>query len=417
MKTVELRRVVITGVGAVTPVGNSAEEFWAALIQGKSGIGPITRFDASPLPTKIAGELKGFDPLRYMDKKDDRKFDPFLKYALACAAMAVEDAGLNVERVDRTRFGVLVGSGIGGITTLLESHKTLLEKGSDRVSPFFIPMLIVNMASGLISMRFGAKGPNSSIVTACATGNHAIGDAMKIIQRNDADVMIAGGSEAIILPLTFAGFCQMKAMSTRNDDPARASRPFDATRDGFVCGEGGGLLVLESLDHALGRDARIYAEVVGYGMTGDAYHMTAPDPEADGAARAMTLAMKDAEVEPSAVGYINAHGTSTPYNDKSETMAIKRVFGEHARKLAVSSTKSMTGHLIGAAGGIEAIATALAIHHGILPPTINYETPDPDCDLDYVPNQARKQDVEVALSNAFGFGGTNATIVLRKYRP
>jgi len=417
MKTVELRRVVITGVGAVTPVGNTAEEFWAALIQGKSGIGPITRFDASPLPTKIAGELKGFDPLRYMDKKDDRKFDPFLKYALACAAMAVEDAGLNVERVDRTRFGVLVGSGIGGITTLLESHKILLEKGPDRVSPFFIPMLIVNMASGLISMRFGAKGPNSSIVTACATGNHAIGDAMKIIQRNDADVMIAGGSEAIILPLTFAGFCQMKAMSTRNDDPARASRPFDAARDGFVCGEGGGLLVLESLDHALGRDARIYAEVVGYGMTGDAYHMTAPDPEADGAARAMTLAMKDAEVEPSAVSYINAHGTSTPYNDKSETMAIKRVFGEHARKLAVSSTKSMTGHLIGAAGGIEAIATALAIHHGILPPTINYETPDPDCDLDYVPNQARKQDVEVALSNAFGFGGTNATIVLRKYRP
>ncbi len=412
----EMRRVVVTGVGAVTPVGNTAEEFWAALIQGKSGIGPITRFDASPLPTRIAGELKGFDPLRYIDKKDDRKLDPFLKYAIACAAMAVEDAGLNVERVDRTRFGVLVGSGIGGITTLLETHKVLLEKGPDRVSPFFIPMLIINMASGLISMRFGARGPNSSVVTACATGNHAIGDAMKIIQRNDADVMIAGGSEAIILPLTFAGFCQMKAMSTRNDDPGRASRPFDATRDGFVCGEGGGLLVLESLEHALGRDARIYAEVVGYGMTGDAHHMTAPDPEADGAARAMLLAMKDAEVEPSTVGYINAHGTSTPYNDKSETMAIKRVFGDHAHKLAVSSTKSMTGHLLGAAGGIEAIATALAIHHGILPPTINYETPDPECDLDYVPNLARKQDVEVALSNAFGFGGTNATIVLRKYR-
>src|SRR5216684_2207636 len=377
MKTVELRRVVITGVGAVTPVGNTAEEFWAALIQGKSGIGPITRFDASPLPTKIAGELKGFDPLRYMDKKDDRKFDPFLKYAIACAAMAVEDAGLNVERVDRTRFGVLVGSGIGGITTLLETHKILLEKGPDRVSPFFIPMLIVNMASGLLSMRFGAKGPNSSVVTACATGNHAIGDATRIIQRGDADVMIAGGAEAIIIPLTFAGFCQMKAMSTRNDDPGRACRPFDATRDGFVCGEGGGLVVLESLDHALARDARIYAEVVGYA---------------------------------------NAHGTSTPYNDKSETMAIKRVFGEHARKLAVSSTKSMTGHLLGAAGGIEAIATAFAIYHGILPPTINYETPDPDCDLDYVPNHARKQDVEIALSNAFGFGGTNATIVLRKYR-
>jgi 3-oxoacyl-[acyl-carrier-protein] synthase II len=413
----EMRRVVVTGVGAVTPVGNTAEEFWAALIQGKSGIGPVTRFDASSLPTRIAGELKGFDPLRYIDKKDDRKLDPFLKYAIACAAMAVEDAGLNVERVDRTRFGVLVGSGIGGITTLLETHKVLLEKGPDRVSPFFIPMLIINMASGLISMRFGARGPNSSVVTACATGNHAIGDAMRIIQRNDADVMIAGGSEAIILPLTFAGFCQMKAMSTRNDDPGRASRPFDATRDGFVCGEGGGLLVLESLDHALARDARIYAEVVGYGMTGDAHHMTAPDPDADGAARAMSLALRDAGVEPSSVGYINAHGTSTLYNDKSETMAIKRVFGDHARKLAVSSTKSMTGHLLGAAGGIEAIATAFAIHHGILPPTINYETPDPDCDLDYVPNQARKQDVEIALSNAFGFGGTNATLVLRKYRP
>ncbi|HKA62324.1 MAG TPA: beta-ketoacyl-ACP synthase II [Methylomirabilota bacterium] len=413
---VDARRVVVTGVGAVTPVGNTAEEFWAALLLGKSGIGPITRFDAGPLPTKIAGELKGFDSLRYIDKKDDRKLDPFLKYAIACAVMAVEDAGLNVERVDRTRFGVLVGSGIGGITTLLDTHKTLLEKGPDRVSPFFIPMLIINMASGLISMRFGAKGPNSSIVTACATGNHAIGDAMKIIQRNDADVMIAGGSEAIILPLTFAGFCQMKAMSTRNDEPTRASRPFDAARDGFVCGEGGGLLVLESLEHALARDARIYAEVVGYGMTGDAYHMTAPDPEAEGAARAMTLAVRDAGIEPSTVGYINAHGTSTPYNDKSETMAIKRVFGEHARKLAVSSTKSMTGHLLGAAGGIEAIATALAIHHGVLPPTINYENPDPDCDLDYVPNQARKQDVEIALSNAFGFGGTNATLVLRKYR-
>jgi 3-oxoacyl-[acyl-carrier-protein] synthase II len=412
----DARRVVVTGVGAVTPVGNTAEEFWAALIQGKSGIGPVTRFDASPLPTRIAGEVKGFDSLRYIDKKDDRKFDPFLKYAIACAVMAVEDAGLNVERVDRDRFGVLVGSGIGGITTLLETHKTLLEKGPDRVSPFFIPMLIINMASGLISMRFGAKGPNSSIVTACATGNHAIGDAMKIIQRDDADVMIAGGSEAIILPLTFAGFCQMKAMSIRNDDPTHASRPFDAARDGFVCGEGGGLLVLESLGHALARDARIYAEVVGYGMTGDAYHMTAPDPEADGAARAMTLAVRDAGIEPSTVGYINAHGTSTPYNDKSETMAIKRVFGEHARKLAVSSTKSMTGHLLGAAGGIEAIATTLAIHHGVLPPTINYENPDPDCDLDYVPNQARKQDVEIALSNAFGFGGTNATLVFRKYR-
>jgi 3-oxoacyl-[acyl-carrier-protein] synthase II len=410
------RRVVITGVGAVTPLGNTAEEFWAGLLEGRSGIGPITRFDAKDFPTRIAGELKGFDPLKYLDKKDDRKFDPFLKYAVACATMAVEDAALKTDSVDPTRFGVLVGSGIGGLETLLGNYEVLRTKGPDRVSPFFIPMLIVNMASGVISMRLGAKGPNSSVVTACATGNHAIGDATKIIERGDADVMIAGGSEAIIIPLTIAGFCQMKAMSTRNDDPTRASRPFDAERDGFVCGEGGGLVVLESLEHARRRDARIYAEVVGYGMTGDAHHMTAPDPEGDGAARSMAAALHDAGLEPSAVGYINAHGTSTPYNDKFETLAIKRVFGEHARKLAVSSTKSMTGHLLGAAGGIEAIATAFALHHGMLPPTINYEKPDPDCDLDYVPNQARKQEVEVALSNAFGFGGTNATLAFRKFR-
>ncbi len=331
--------------------------------------------------------------------------------------MAVEDSGLDLEQVDKTRFGVLAGSGIGGITTLLDTHDVLNAKGPDRVSPFFIPMLIINMASGLISMRFGAKGPNSSVVTACATGNHAIGDAMKIIQRGDADVMIAGGAEAIIIPLTIAGFCQMKAMSMRNDEPTKASRPFDAGRDGFVCGEGGGLLVLESLEHARRRDARIYAELIGYGMTGDAHHMTAPDPEGDGAARAMAAALRDAGTPASAVHYINAHGTSTPYNDKFETLAIKRVFGDHARKLAVSSTKSMTGHLLGAAGGVEAIATAFAIYHGILPPTTNYETPDPDCDLDYVPNQARKQDVEVALSNAFGFGGTNATLAFQRYLP
>jgi 3-oxoacyl-[acyl-carrier-protein] synthase II len=329
--------------------------------------------------------------------------------------MAVEDSGLDVDKVDGTRFGVLVGSGIGGITTLLDTHDVLNAKGPDRVSPFFIPMLIVNMASGLISMRFGAKGPNSSVVTACATGNHALGDAARLIERGDADVMIAGGAEAIIIPLTIAGFCQMKAMSTRNDEPTKASRPFDANRDGFVCGEGGGLLVLEGLEHARARDARIYAEIVGYGMTGDAHHMTAPDPQGDGAARAMAAALRDAGLDPAAVGYINAHGTSTQYNDKFETLAIKRVFGEHAHKLAVSSTKSMTGHLLGAAGGVEAIATVLALHHGILPPTINYETPDPECDLDYVPNQARKQDVEVALSNAFGFGGTNATLAFRKY--
>ena len=410
------RRVVITGVGAVTPVGNTADEFWAALVAGRSGIGSITRFDTTGYATRIAGEVKGFDPLKYIDKKDDRKFDLFLKYAVACAVMAVEDAGLNTDRVDATRFGVLVGSGIGGITTLLEQYDILREKGPDRVSPFFVPMIIINMASGVISMRFGAKGPNSSVVTACATGNHAIGDAMKIIQRGDADVMIAGGAEAIIIPITIAGFCQMKATSTRNDDPTRASRPFDAERDGFVCGEGGGLVVLESLEHARKRDARIYAEVVGYGMAGDAHHLAAPDPEGDGAARAMAAALRDASLEPPGVGYINAHGTSTPYNDKFETIAIKRVFGDHAKKLAVSSTKSMTGHLLGAAGGIEAIATAFALHHGVLPPTMNYEKPDPDCDLDYIPNQARKQDVEVALSNAFGFGGTNATLVFRKYR-
>jgi 3-oxoacyl-[acyl-carrier-protein] synthase II len=413
---VSTRRVVVTGVGAVTPIGNTAEEFWASLVEGRSGIGPITRFDAGAYPTRIAGEVRGFDSLAYVDKKDDRKLDPYLKYAMACAVMAVADAGLDVATVDRERFGVLVGSGIGGITTLLDSHRVLLERGPDRVSPFFIPMLIINMASGLISMRFGAKGPNSSVVTACATGNHAIGDATRLIQRGDADVMIAGGAEAIILPLTISGFCQMKAMSTRNDEPTRASRPFDAARDGFVCGEGGGLLVLEALEHAARREARIYCEVAGYGMSGDAYHLTAPDPEGDGAARAMAAAVRDAGVEPAAVGYINAHGTSTPYNDKFETLAIKRVFGDHARRLAVSSTKSMTGHLLGAAGGIEAIATALALHHGLLPPTINYETPDPECDLDYVPNQARKQEVEVALSNAFGFGGTNATLAFRKYR-
>jgi 3-oxoacyl-[acyl-carrier-protein] synthase II len=414
---VDTRRVVVTGLGALTPVGNTAEEFWSSLIHGRSGIGPITRFDATDFPTRIAGEVRNFDPLDFVDKKDARRLDPYLQYAIAGAVLAVRDAGLDTDAIDATRFGVLIGSGIGGITTLLENHKTLLERGPDRVSPFFIPMLIINMASGLVSMRFGAKGPNSSVVTACATGNHAIGDAFKIIQRGDADVMIAGGAEAIIMPLTIAGFCAVKAMTTRNDDPERASRPFDAERDGFVCSEGAGIVVLESREHALRRDARIYAEVRGYGMSGDAHHMTAPDPEGDGAARAMAAALRDAAVAPEDVGYINAHGTSTPYNDKFETIAIKRVFGEHARRLAVSSTKSMTGHLLGAAGGIEAIATSLALHHGVLPPTINYEHPDPECDLDYVPNQARKQDVELAASNAFGFGGTNATLIFGKHRP
>jgi len=412
---VSARRVVVTGLGTVSPVGNTADEFWSALVQGRSGVGPITKFDTAGYPTRIAGEVRNFDPLNFVDKKDARRLDPYLQFAVAASALAVQDAVLDTGKVDGSRFGVLIGSGIGGITTLLESHRNLLEKGPDRVSPFFIPMLIVNMAAGLVSIRFGAKGPNSAVVTACATGNHAIGDSFKIIQRGDADVMIAGGSEAIIIPLTIAGFCSMKAMSTRNDEPTKAMRPFDATRDGFVCGEGAGIVILEVLEHALARDARIYAEIVGYGMTGDAHHMTAPDPEGNGAAGAMTLAVRDAGLDPSAVGYINAHGTSTPYNDKFETLAIKRVFGEHARRLAVSSTKSMTGHLLGAAGGVEAIATVLALHHGVLPPTINYETPDPDCDLDYIPNQARKQNVEVALSNAFGFGGTNATLAFRAY--
>jgi 3-oxoacyl-[acyl-carrier-protein] synthase II len=413
---VNTRRVVVTGLGTLSPVGNTADEFWTALVQGRSGVGMITRFDTTGYPTRIAGEVRNFDPLDFVDKKEARRLDPYLQYAIASAVLAVQDAALDTGKVDGNRFGVLIGSGIGGISTLLESHRNLIEKGPDRVSPFFIPMLIANMASGLVSMRFGAKGPNSAVVTACATGNHAIGDSFKIIQRADADIMIAGGSEAIIIPLTIAGFCSMKAMSTRNDEPTKAMRPFDANRDGFVAGEGAGILVLESLDHALARDARIYAEIVGYGMTGDAHHMTAPDPEGDGAARAMAAAVRDAGLDVSDVGYINAHGTSTQYNDKFESIAIKRVFGEHARRLAVSSTKSMTGHLLGAAGGVEAIATVLALHHGVLPPTINYETPDPDCDLDYIPNQARKQDVEVALSNAFGFGGTNATLAFRAYR-
>jgi 3-oxoacyl-[acyl-carrier-protein] synthase II len=396
-------------------VGNTAEEFWASLKQGRSGIGPITKFDATDYPTRIAGEIRNFDEAKYIDKKESRRLDPYLKYAIATSAMAVEDAALDPAKVDATRFGVLIGSGIGGITTLIEGEDVRKTKGADRVSPFVIPMLIVNMAPGLVSMRFGAKGPNTSIVTACASGNHAIGDAARLIERGDADVMIAGGAEAIIVPLTIAGFCSMKAMSTRNDEPEKASRPFDAARDGFVCGEGAGIVILESLEHAVRRDARIYAEVVGYGMTADAHHMTAPDPDGDGATRAMQLALNDAGIAPSAIGYINAHGTSTPYNDKFETLAIKRVFGDDARRLAVSSTKSMTGHLLGAAGGIEAVATVLALHHGLLPPTINYETPDPECDLDYVPNQARKMDVEYAMSNAFGFGGTNATLAFRKY--
>jgi 3-oxoacyl-[acyl-carrier-protein] synthase II len=410
------RRVVITGVGAVTPVGNTARDFWTAVCEGRSGIGPVTHFDPTRLDARIAGEVKGFDPLRFVDKKDVKKMDRFIHFTLAAGAEAVEDAKIDFDAVDPTRAGCLVGSGIGGVYTILEWHKVLLEKGPGRISPFFIPAVIVNMASGQLSLRYRLKGPNSAVITACATGNHAIGDACRIIQRGEADLMLAGGSEAMINELCMAGFCSMKALSTRNDEPERASRPFDAGRDGFVCGEGAGVLALESLDHARRRGARIYAEVVGYGMTADAHHMTAPDPDGDGATRAMAAALADAGLALESVGYINAHGTSTEYNDKTETLAIKRLFGDHAYRLAVSSTKSMIGHLLGAAGGAEAIVTVLALHHGILPPTINYEVADPECDLDYVPNTARKVQVEVAISNGFGFGGTNATLAFRRYK-
>jgi 3-oxoacyl-[acyl-carrier-protein] synthase II len=407
---------VVTGLGAVTPLGNSVPEYWRAICEGRSGVGPITRFDPKRIDSRIAGEVKGFDPLKVIEKKELKKLDLFIQYAIAAGVEAVEDAKIDFSQVDPTRAGALVGSGIGGILSILEWHRVLLERGPSRVSPFFVPSLIVNMASGQLSIRYKLKGPNSAVVTACATGNHAIGDAFKIIQRGDADLMVAGGSEAIIDELPLGGFGQMKALSTRNDEPTRASRPFDADRDGFVPGEGAGVIVLESLEHARRRGARIYAEIVGYGMTSDAYHMTAPDPEGDGAIRAMSAALRDGGLRPEDVGYVNAHGTSTPYNDKTETLAIKQVFGDHARRLAVSSTKSMTGHLLGAAGGIEAVATVLALQQGILPPTINYEAPDPECDLDYVPNAARKVEVDAAISNGFGFGGTNATLAFRRWR-
>jgi 3-oxoacyl-[acyl-carrier-protein] synthase II len=409
-------RVVVTGLGVVTPVGNAVSEYWRAICEGRSGIGPITRFDPKRLDTRIAAEVKDFDPLRVIEKKELKKLDLFIQYAISAGVDAVEDAKIDFSQMDPARGGVLVGSGIGGILSILDWHRVLLEKGPGRISPFFIPSLIVNMASGQLSIRYKLKGPNSSVVTACATGNHAIGDAFRIIQRGDADLMVAGGSEAIIDELPIGGFASMKALSSRNGEPERASRPFDADRDGFVPGEGAGIVVLESLDHARRRRARIYAEVVGYGMTADAYHMTAPDPDGDGAVRAMEASLRDGDLRPEDVGYINAHGTSTPYNDKTETLAIKRVFGDHAHRLAVSSTKSMIGHLLGAAGGVEAVATVLALHHGILPPTINYETPDPECDLDYVPNVARRAEVEVAISNGFGFGGTNATLAFRRWR-
>jgi len=409
------RRVVVTGLGLITPLGIGIEESWSGLIAGRSGLGRITHFDASTFPVQIAGEVEGFDPEKYIEYKEIKKMDRFIHFAVAASTMAVEDSGLVITEENAERAGVLIGSGIGGLPAIEHYHKALLEKGHRRVSPFFIPMLIINLASGQVSMKFGMKGPNSAVATACATGTHAIGDAFKIIQRGDADIMLAGGSESVITPLAIAGFAVMKALSTRNDEPQRASRPFDSERDGFVMGEGSGVVMLESLENAQKRGARIYAELVGYGMSSDAYHMTTPSPGGEGPARCMAAAVKDAAIRPEEVSYINAHGTSTKYNDEYETAGIKKVFGEHAYKIPVSSTKSMTGHLLGAAGGVEAIVCILSIQKGKIPPTINYENPDPECDLDYVPNTARDAEITYALSNSFGFGGTNACVLFKKY--
>ncbi len=409
------KRVVITGLGAITPVGNTAEAFWQALLAGQSGIGKITRFDASEYDAQIAGEVKDFDPTAFIDKKEARRMDRFTQFAIAATKMAIADAGMALEKEDLSRIGAFVGSGIGGMETLHDQYKTLFEKGPNRISPFFIPMMIANMAAGQVSIAFGLQGPCSCIVTACATGTNCIGEAMKVIQRGDADVMMAGGTEAAISPAGMAGFCAMKALSTRNDAPEKASRPFDKDRDGFVMGEGSGIVVLESLEHALARGARIYAEIAGYGTNADAYHITAPAPEGAQAARCMELAIKDAGLDVTDIDYINAHGTSTPLNDKNETLGIKALFGPHAQKLAVSSTKSMTGHLLGAAGGIECVATVLTVVNDMMPPTINYENPDPELDLDYVPNQARAKVVRAALSNSLGFGGHNATLLVKKF--
>lgn len=409
------RRVVVTGLGAITPIGNDVSTFWSNLIAGKSGVGPITRFDAADYTTKIAAEVKDFDPLQFIDKKEIKRTDLFVQYAIAASKMALTDADIQIEKLDADRVGVYVGSGIGGLQTLEDQHKVLLERGPKRVSPFFIPMMIGNMAAGMVSIHTGAKGPNSSSVTACATGTNSIGDAFRLIQHGDADVMICGGTESTIVPMAFAGFGSMGALSRNNDDPNRASRPFDKNRDGFVMGEGAGILILESLEHAQARGAKIYAEMIGYGMSADAYHITSPDPSGKGPAFSMMKAIQDAGLKPENIDYINAHGTSTPINDLYETIAIKRTFGDHAYKLAISSIKSMVGHLLGAAGGVEAIATVLTLQHQVIPPTINLETPDPECDLDYVPNEARKQPVHAAISNSLGFGGHNATIAFRVY--
>jgi 3-oxoacyl-[acyl-carrier-protein] synthase II len=409
-----MRRVVVTGVGVISALGTGVEKNWTALMQGKSGIDRITRFDASELPTQIAGEVKDFNPEEFIDKKEVKKMDLFIQYGMAAAEMAMADSGLVVNEENAERVGVLVGAGLGGLPAIEKYHKAMLEGGYKKVSPFFIPMLIINLAPGYISMRFGAKGPNLSSVSACATGTHSIGDAFRMIQRGDADAMITGGTEATITPLAIAGFNVMRALSTRNDDPQGASRPFEKNRDGFVMAEGAGIVVLEEYESAKARGAKIYAEICGYGLTGDAYHLTAPAPGGEGAARCMKMALSTAGMRPEEVDYINAHGTSTPFNDLYETMAIKTVFGEHARQLMVSSTKGMTGHCLGAAGGMEAVFALLAISRGEVPPTINYQEADPECDLDYVPNTARQAPVRAALSNSFGFGGTNASLLFRK---
>ena len=410
-----MRRVVITGLGIVSPLGTGVKKAWNGAISSASGIREITRFDAKNFPVRIAGEVPDFDPLGVIEKKELKKMDFFIQYALYAAVKAFEDSGLEIEENNAERVGVYIGAGIGGLPAIEHWHDVLREKGPDRITPFFIPMVIINLASGQVSIRLGAKGPNSCAVTACATGTHSIGDAFRIIKRGEADCMIAGGTESTITPLCIAGFNAMKALSTRNGEPTRASRPFDKERDGFVVGEGAGVLVLEELEGARKRGAKIYAEIAGYGANSDAYHITMPAPDGTGAARCMELAIEDAKIPPGGVDYINAHGTSTYYNDLYETKAIKKVFGEHAKKLAVSSTKSMTGHLLGAAGGVEAVFTALAIKTGIIPPTVNYENPDPECDLDYVPNTARDAGIRAALSNSFGFGGTNAVLAFKRF--
>jgi len=408
-------RVVITGIGVIAPNGTGKEAYWRALQEGKSGIGPVTRFKTDEFPTKIAGEIENFDPNEFLDRKEAKRMDRFTQFAVAGTKLAILDARLNLQAVNLNRIAVVFGTGIGGMETLEDQARVLIERGPGRISPFFIPMMIANMAAGQISIATGAKGPNYTIINACTTGANAVGEGFKLLQRGDADAVITGGSEASVTPLAFAGFCTMKAMSTRNCEPTKASRPFDKDRDGFVMSEGVGVLLLETLEHAQNRNAHIYAEVVGYGSSADAFHITAPIPGGDGAVASMLAAIKDAVLKPEEVDYINAHGTSTDLNDKLETLAIKKVFGAKAYNIPVSSTKSMTGHLLGAAGAVELIACCMAIEQGIVPPTINFETPDPECDLDYVPNKSRRQPVFVALSNSFGFGGHNATVILKKF--